>query len=39
MADNPFRISIYDKDFVRQGWLGDPEALEVTTITNCPARN
>lgn len=34
MADNPFRISIYDKDFVRQGWLGDPEALEVTLNFN-----
>jgi hypothetical protein len=34
MADNPFRITIYDKDFVRQGWLGDPENLDVTVNYN-----
>jgi hypothetical protein len=34
MADNPFRITIYDKDFVRQGWLGDPEDLAVTVNYN-----
>ncbi len=32
--DPPFTIAIYDKDFVRQGWLGDPETLTITPVFN-----
>jgi hypothetical protein len=33
-ADNPFRITLYDKDYSRQGWLGDPESLSVAVNHN-----
>jgi hypothetical protein len=31
---SPFLITLYDKDFVRQGWLGDPESLNVSVTHN-----
>lgn len=31
---SPFVITVYDKDFVRQGWLGDPESLNVSLTHN-----
>ena len=36
MSDNeaPFKITLYNKDFVRQGWLGDPEDLTVSPVFN-----
>lgn len=36
MSDDssPFLITVYDKEFVRQGWLGDPESLNVTLTHN-----
>jgi hypothetical protein len=30
----PFRITIYDKAFVRQGWVGNPQSLSVTVRWN-----
>jgi hypothetical protein len=32
--ESPFRITIYNRDFVRQGWLGDPESLSVEVNHN-----
>lgn len=32
--ENPFTITLYDKDYVRQGWLGDPESLVVSPVFN-----
>lgn len=32
--DSPFLITLYDKDFTRQGWLGDPESLNVSVTHN-----
>ncbi|MDI2019694.1 Gp37-like protein [Paenarthrobacter nicotinovorans] len=32
--ESPFRITLYDKNFVRQGWLGDPEQLSVSAVYN-----
>lgn len=29
-AEAPFRITVYDRDMVRTGWLGDPIQLQVT---------
>lgn len=31
---SPFRITIYNRDYERQGWLGDPETLSVTVNHN-----
>lgn len=33
-GESPFVISLYDKGFTRQGWLGDPEALAATVKHN-----
>lgn len=30
----PFRITVYDRDYVRQGWIGDPESLSVSVHHN-----
>ncbi len=32
--ESPFRITLYDKNFVRQGWLGDPAQLSVVPVFN-----
>lgn len=34
MAKNPFTLTIYDKHFVRQGWLGDPLRLDAVIRHN-----
>jgi hypothetical protein len=34
VTDSPFRITIYDRDFQRQGWLGNPESLSVSVNHN-----
>lgn len=31
---NPFRISLYNRDFQRQGWLGDPESVTANIEWN-----
>jgi hypothetical protein len=31
---DPFLITLYNKDYVRQGWLGDPESLSVEVNHN-----
>jgi hypothetical protein len=31
---DPFLITLYDRDFQRQGWLGDPESLSVSVNHN-----
>jgi hypothetical protein len=33
-GESPFRITLYDKGFERQGWLGDPESLSVAVHHN-----
>lgn len=32
--ESPFRITLYNKEFVRQGWLGDPESVSVSVNHN-----
>ncbi|MCO4256516.1 siphovirus ReqiPepy6 Gp37-like family protein [Pseudarthrobacter cellobiosi] len=32
--ESPFVITLYDKDFVRQGWLGDPESVVAVPVHN-----
>jgi hypothetical protein len=32
--ETPFKITIYNKGFVRQGWLGDAEEVTVTPVFN-----
>jgi hypothetical protein len=27
--ESPFRITLYDRNFIRQGWLGDPDSLSA----------
>lgn len=34
MTEIPFLITIYDRNFVRQGWLGDPESLSIEVNHN-----
>jgi hypothetical protein len=35
-AAEPFRVTLYDKGYARQGWLGDPESLNVVVSHNAP---
>lgn len=30
----PFVITLYNRDFIRQGWLGDPEAVAAVPVHN-----
>lgn len=32
--ESPFVITLYDKSYARQGWLGDPEELDCSVVHN-----
>ncbi|MDQ4502188.1 hypothetical protein [Sinomonas sp. ASV322] len=34
--ESPFRLTLYDKSFARQGWLGDPIEVTATPAHNGP---
>jgi hypothetical protein len=34
VAEIPFKLTVYNKSFVRQGWVGDPVRLEVVARHN-----
>jgi hypothetical protein len=34
VSENPFKITLFDKAYERQGWLGDPESVDVQVNHN-----
>lgn len=32
--ESPFQITLYNRDYIRQGWLGDPDSLSVSVNHN-----